>query len=223
MLALGHREANMKLAATILVVGVCVAPLTAQSRGRSRDAGFPPGQLPPPGLCRVWFDGRPPGQQPPPLDCRDAERIASRSRYAHVVYGDRSWRDDRYRNDSRYDDYRYDQYRDDRYQYNDRSYSGDRYAAPRDDWDASRYYRRDDRRYRPYRMGRNDRIYRGSDNRYYCRRDDGTSGLIIGGITGGVLGSIIAPGGSRTLGAIIGAGAGAAIGRAADDGDIVCR
>ena len=90
-------------------------------------------------------------------------------------------------------------------------------------WDASRYYRRDDRRYRPRRLGRNDYIYRGSDNRYYCRRDDGTTGLIIGGIGGGVLGHIIAPGGSKTLGTIIGAGAGALLGRAIDDGDIVCR
>jgi hypothetical protein len=90
-------------------------------------------------------------------------------------------------------------------------------------WDAARYYRSDNRRYRPRRLGRNDRIYRGSDNRYYCRRDDGTTGLIVGGMTGGVLGNVIAPGGSKTLGTIIGAGAGALIGRAIDDGDIVCR
>ena len=99
----------------------------------------------------------------------------------------------------------------------------DRYDARHDYWDAARYYRRDNARYRPWRMNRNDRVYRGSDNRYYCRRDDGTTGLIVGGITGGVLGQIIAPGGSKTLGAIIGAGAGALIGRAIDDGDIVCR
>ena len=89
-------------------------------------------------------------------------------------------------------------------------------------WDAARYYRADSR-YRARRLGRTDRIYRGSDNRYYCQRDDGTTGLIVGGIAGGVLGQIIAPGGSKTLGAIIGAGAGALIGRAIDDGDVVCR
>ncbi|HEX4913337.1 MAG TPA: hypothetical protein VFV51_05245 [Vicinamibacterales bacterium] len=90
-------------------------------------------------------------------------------------------------------------------------------------WDAARYYRRDDRRYRPYRMTRNDRVYRGSDNRYYCRRDDGTTGLIVGGVAGAVLGNVIAPGGSKVLGSIIGGGAGALIGRAIDDGDIQCR
>jgi len=98
----------------------------------------------------------------------------------------------------------------------------DRYDARRG-WDPVRDYRYDPYRYPPRRMGRNDQIYRGSDNRYYCRRDDGTSGLIVGGITGGVLGSIIAPGGSKTIGAIIGAGAGALIGRTVDRGDIVCR
>jgi hypothetical protein len=99
----------------------------------------------------------------------------------------------------------------------------DRWDARNDYWDAARYYSRDDLRYRPRRLNRSDRIYRGSDNRYYCERDDGTTGLIVGGISGGVLGHIIAPGGSKTLGTIIGAGAGALIGRAIDDGDVVCR
>lgn len=29
----------------------------------------PPGHMPPPGECRIWYPGRPPGQQPPPGDC----------------------------------------------------------------------------------------------------------------------------------------------------------
>ena len=90
-------------------------------------------------------------------------------------------------------------------------------------WDAARYYKHDDRHYRARQLGRNDWIYRGSDNRYYCRRDDGTTGLIIGGISGAVVGHIIAPGGAKTLGTIVGAGAGALIGRAIDEGDVVCR
>lgn len=31
--------------------------------------GIPPGQLPPPGLCRVWYPGRPPGHQPRAGNC----------------------------------------------------------------------------------------------------------------------------------------------------------
>ena len=104
-----------------------------------------------------------------------------------------------------------------------RDVRNDRYQVRNDYWDASRSYRRDDNRYRPRRLGRNDTIYRGSDDRYYCKRDDGTTGLILGGIAGGALGNIIAPGGSKTVGTIIGAGAGALIGRAVDNNDIVCR
>lgn len=48
--------------------------------------GVPPGHLPPPGECRVWYDGVPPGQQPPPTDCRSARYEAYRYG-ARVIYG----------------------------------------------------------------------------------------------------------------------------------------
>lgn len=86
---------------------------------------------------------------------------------------------------------------------------------------ADRYYR-DANYYQPRRLSYDDRIYRGQDGRYYCRRDDGTTGLIIGALGGGVLGNVIAPGGSKTLGTIIGGGLGAVIGRAIDRGDARC-
>jgi hypothetical protein len=87
---------------------------------------------------------------------------------------------------------------------------------------ADRYYAADDR-YQPRRLAANDRIYRGGDNRYYCRRDDGTTGLIIGGLAGGLLGNTIAPGGSKTLGTILGGGAGALLGRSIDRNGVTCR
>lgn len=87
---------------------------------------------------------------------------------------------------------------------------------------ADRYYR-DDARYTERRLSRNDRIYRGQDGRYYCRRPDGTTGLVIGGIAGGALGAAIAPGGSGLLGALIGGAAGAAAGEAIDKGEARCR
>lgn len=91
-------------------------------------------------------------------------------------------------------------------------------------YDAGRYYR-EDRRYRERRLARNDRVYRGQDGRYYCRHSDGTTGLVIGGIAGGVLGNLIAPGGSETLGTILGAAGGAFAGRAVERGnaDVRCR
>lgn len=105
-----------------------------------------------------------------------------------------------------------------------RSYDYRHFEPGQRSYNAARYYRPyEANRYREYRLSRNDRIYRGLDNRYYCRRDDGTTGLIVGGIAGGVLGQVIAPGGSKTLGAIIGAGAGGLLGRQIDRGDTVCR
>ena len=38
---------------------------------RRVDRSIPPGHLPPPGECRIWFPGRPAGHQPPPGSCRE--------------------------------------------------------------------------------------------------------------------------------------------------------
>ena len=38
--------------------------------------GIPPGHLPPPGECRLWYRGRPPGHQPPPGRCSRIEAEA---------------------------------------------------------------------------------------------------------------------------------------------------
>ena len=89
-------------------------------------------------------------------------------------------------------------------------------------YDAGRYYRTDPR-YQEYRLQQNDRIYRGRDGRYYCRRSDGTTGLIVGAAAGGTLGAIIAPGGSEVLGALIGGAAGALLGREVERGEVRCR
>lgn len=129
-----------------------------------------------------------------------------------------------------YDDgYGYRSSNADNWGYYDRSYY-DRYG--RYDWNnydpsyngyyADRYYRTD-RRYRTRTLGSDDRVYRGQDGRYYCRRSDGTTGLIVGGIAGGVLGNIIAPGDSKTLGTIIGAIGGAAAGAAIDTRNVRCN
>ena len=76
-----------KIAATVALVGMFIAPLGAkQGRGRNSQ-GIPPGHLPPAGQCRVWYEGVPPGHQPRATNCREAERIASRDRNARVIYG----------------------------------------------------------------------------------------------------------------------------------------
>ena len=97
------------------------------------------------------------------------------------------------------------------------------------------YGRYDDRRYddRPYYnrypsnfgepVRRDTRIWRGNDGRYYCRKDNGTTGLLIGAGVGALIGHEIAGrGGDRTLGAILGGAAGALLGRTIDRSSTRC-
>jgi len=117
---------------------------------------------------------------------------------------------DRYEEAVRRSRYR-DRYRDDDYD--------DRY---RTDYDAARYYR-DDPRYRERVLGPDDEVYRGSDGRYYCRRSDGTTGLIIGGAAGGIIGNVVDGGRRRTAGTLIGGALGALLGREVERNEIRCR
>jgi hypothetical protein len=85
-------------------------------------------------------------------------------------------------------------------------------------WDPSGSYRPG--KYRDRRLGRNDQVYRGHDGRYYCRRSDGTTGLVIGALGGGLAGNLL---GGGTLGTLLGAGGGALLGRSIDRGNVKCR
>ena len=102
-----------------------------------------------------------------------------------------------------------------------RNYDWNRYERGYNSYYADRYYR-DGRYYSDRRLGRNDRIYRGQNGRYYCRRNDGTTGLIVGAGIGALLGNQLRVGGSETLRTIAGAAAGAAIGNAIDRGNLRC-
>jgi outer membrane lipoprotein SlyB len=62
------------------------------------------------------------------------------------------------------------------------------------------------------------RTWRGRDGRYYCRKPNGTTGLIVGGAAGAIAGHQIAGRGDKTLGAIIGGAAGALLGREVERG-----
>jgi Glycine zipper 2TM domain len=55
--------------------------------------------------------------------------------------------------------------------------------------------------------------WRGDDGRYYCRKSNGTVGLIVGGAGGALLGRAVDGGRSRATGTILGAAAGALLGR----------
>jgi outer membrane lipoprotein SlyB len=59
----------------------------------------------------------------------------------------------------------------------------------------------------------NGPTWRGRDGRIYCRRSNGTTGLLIGGAAGALIGRELDGGRSRTTGTILGAAAGALLGR----------
>src|SRR5262245_51170326 len=68
----------LRLTATAFLIALSAVPALAQ--GRYGNQGIPNGQLPPVGMCRVWYDNLPPGRQPSPTSCDNAERVASRDR-----------------------------------------------------------------------------------------------------------------------------------------------
>ena len=70
---------------------------------------------------------------------------------------------------------------------------------------------------------RNTPVWRGNNGRYYCRKKDGTTGLIIGGAVGALLGREIDGGYNRSLGTILGAAGGALLGRELARGGARCR
>ena len=154
-------------------------------------------------------------------DQRDARRERDRDiREARRDYREdrrdarRDWRDDRRHDNGRHNGWKRPGKTVYNYDWNrpDRRY-GTRYRP-------DRYYRSG---YEPIRVTRNTRIYRGYDDRYYCRRSDGTTGLIVGAALGGLLGNQLDRGGSNLLTTLIGGGAGALLGREIDRGGVSCR
>lgn len=57
------------------------------------------------------------------------------------------------------------------------------------------------------------KTWRGADGRTYCRRSNGTTGLIVGGAAGALAGRAIDTRGNRVTGTVLGAAAGALLGR----------
>ena len=109
-------------------------------------------------------------------------------------------------------------------------------AASHSVWDNSRdrgrYDRYDRRGYRDNYRSRvsygqpvhsRTPVWRGNDGRYYCRKDNGTTGLLIGAAVGGLAGHEIAGRGDKTLGAVLGVVGGGLLGRAIDRSGTSCR
>ena len=55
------------------------------ARGPRKLNGVPPGHMPKPGECRLWYSGKPPGQQPKPQSCASLRGRVPAG--AFVLYG----------------------------------------------------------------------------------------------------------------------------------------
>jgi hypothetical protein len=188
---------KLVLGLLLATVGVCATPAVAQ-QGRSWSDG------------QRDEDGRAnQNQHRRHSDSHEGDRRDEQAREGPRDH-DRNWNRGRHRGQQRaaWQDYN-------RYDYN-------RYEPRYGNYQANRYYR-DGRYYEDRRLSNQDRIYRGSNGQYYCRRNDGTTGLIIGAVGGGLLGRVIAPNGSKTLGTILGGAGGALIGRSIGRDGVRCN
>jgi hypothetical protein len=91
-------------------------------------------------------------------------------------------------------------------------------------WAPAHGYRAKEANRIQYRTSGNGiRYWRGNDGRYYCKRSNGTTGLIIGAAAGALAGRAVDTRGERTTGTVLGAAAGALLGRQIERGSVRCR
>jgi hypothetical protein len=86
-----------------------------------------------------------------------------------------------------------------------------------------RTYDRYGRYSEPRALSGRDRVWRGNDGRYHCRRSNGTTGLVVGAVGGALVGRTVDTRGDRTLGTVLGAVGGGLLGRGIDRGGSRCR
>jgi hypothetical protein len=90
-----NKEHKMKIVKTTILAGLLAGTMLAPAApalAKDKDYGefrVPPGHVPPPGACRIWFPGRPPGHQPKPGSCRVLSRQVPRG--AYLIANDRRW------------------------------------------------------------------------------------------------------------------------------------
>ncbi|MEQ1495411.1 MAG: glycine zipper 2TM domain-containing protein [Novosphingobium sp.] len=90
-------------------------------------------------------------------------------------------------------------------------------------WAPAHGWHDDDGDIRYKRTKNGVRYWRGEDGRYYCRRGNGTVGLLAGAALGALLGRAIDTRGERVTGTVLGAAAGALVGNELAQGPSRCR
>jgi hypothetical protein len=95
----------------------------------------------------------------------------------------------------------------------------------RDNRSVDRDYRYDNRypAYRGASVNGSSPYWWGSNGQVQCRRQDGTTGLVVGALAGGTLGNVIAREGDKRLGSVIGGTLGAVLGNELARGNVRCR
>jgi hypothetical protein len=76
---------------------------------------------------------------------------------------------------------------------------------------------------RYYQSAERRALLAGRGRPYYCKRSNGTTGLIVGAAAGALAGRAIDTQGNRGTGTILGAAAGALLGREIDRGGVRCQ
>lgn len=75
----------------------------------------------------------------------------------------------------------------------------------------------------PQALGESDQVWKGEDGQYHCKRKNGTTGLVVGAVVGGILGNVISSQGNGTALTILGAIGGGLLGRSIDKNSAKCQ
>lgn len=75
-----HPVPAVLLAFGLLVLNGCSGVYVSGTHGeptpidaQEKHLAIPPGHMPPPDKCRIWYPRLPPGQQPPPGECYELQ------------------------------------------------------------------------------------------------------------------------------------------------------
>jgi hypothetical protein len=65
------RRTTIAILAALVIGGCATEGVVVVDPYPAQQVDIPPGHMPPPGKCRIWYPDRSPGQQPPPGECAE--------------------------------------------------------------------------------------------------------------------------------------------------------